>query len=169
MKYSFTILFLLFVALACNSKARTSSPKTENGPKELGEKVFDALKNSDFAAFQSLLMTKEDCATLLKNSTIPPDQHDLFLKPMEGVVEYLHEDARENFSEILDEAKASGIDWNRAELREVMYQVESKDGMQSTDIILSCHFQGNDFAIRILDCQKSSSWRIMGELKFRFR
>lgn len=165
MKHLLAIALITFY----QSTAFSQADKRPTDPKELGEMVFKSFQDENYELFLKYIFSEADCNTMAKNADAPDSLKIEVVKQMKGLTNHIRQTSKENFEMIISSGKQKGLDWKKAKLTDVKFEIKNRDNIQSSDIFLLCKYKNEIFQIKLDNCHKSDAWLMMDKAEIRFK
>lgn len=137
-----------------------------SSPNGFAQLVFTAFKTNDYSLFESLLITRTKYDLMLDKIDATDNEKEEYRKRGLGALSYLHNQAKDNFNNILDNAMENEINWNTVNIIEIIPGYRESQGIEQADIMILAKSGEQKFSIILNNCHKVDNWYIMDELKF---
>jgi len=158
------IPLFLFLVLGWNLTANGQDNIRPQSPKELGEAVFKAFQENNIESFLSLILNESDIDILIEKVDIPDSLKAAGAKNIWGVASTTRQNAKAKFDDALKRISEKDFVWSEAEVVQILDEIETRNGLELTEILL--FFKSGDitFAIRMPVCYKSDAWLMLKEI-----
>ena len=158
-----TTLFI-FLVLGLNLTAIGQDNIRPQSPKELGEAVFKAFQENNFESFLSLILNESDIDILVEKVDIPDSLKAAGAKNIWGIANTTRQNAKVKFDDALTRINEKNFVWPEAEVVQILDEIETRNGLELTEILLFFKSGEVTFAIRMPVCYKSDAWLMLEEI-----
>ena len=163
MKKLLTIILLL--TLGGHSNVFAQDPVRPQTPEELAKAVFKTLQEDDHSSFLSLILNESDIKILMQNADVPDSVKAAGAEKMWSLASATRQSSKFKFDDTLKQINEKGFDWTEAEVVQVLDGIESRNGLEHTEILLFFKSGDTTFAVRMPLCYKSDAWLMFKEME----
>ena len=156
--------FFLLLVLGWNLTAIGQDNIRPQSPKELGEAVFKAFQENKVESFLSLIINKSDIDILIEKVDIPDSLKAAGAKNVWGEANTTRQNAKVKFDDALTRINEKDFVWPEAEVVQILDEIETRNGLELTEILLFFKSGEVTFAIRMPVCYKSDAWLMLKEI-----
>ena len=103
----------------------------------------------------------------MQNADVPDSLKAAGAEKMWGLASATRQNSKLKFDVILKQINEKGFDWTKAEVNQVLHEVESRQGMEQTEIFLFIKSGDTQFAVRMPLCFKSDAWLMFNEIELK--
>jgi len=161
------LTLILLILLGLNSKMLAQESVRPQTPEELAKAVFKSLQEDDHNAFLSLVVDESDVNILAQNVDVPDSLRAAGAENLWGLASITRQNSKAKFDNVLKQINEKEFDWNKAEVVQVLDEVESRMGLEQTEILLFFKSEDLTFAIRMPLCYKSDAWLMLKEIELK--
>jgi hypothetical protein len=165
MKKLLTIILLF--ALGWNSNVLAQESVRPQTPEELAKAVFKTLKEDDHSSYLSLILDKSDVKILVENADVPDSVKASGAEKMWSLASATRQNSKSIFDATLKQINEKGFDWTEAEVDQVLDEIESRNGLEHTEIFFSVKSGDKTYTIRMPLCYKSDAWLMFKEIELK--
>ena len=158
-------IFFLIILIGFSNLCFSQNEDRPSTPKELGELVFEALKENDFQAFQRLVFTESDCEIMIENAQFPDKVKNEIVQQMKGVTKMTRNKNKVVFNHAVHQVKDQCGSWTKVKLKDVKFEINNRNNVKSADVFILCKYKGKELGINLDNCHKSDAWLMMGDLE----
>ncbi len=160
MQKRFAFLVTIFL-LNCNVLPFMKNEKQPaSSPEQLGQFFFDAVIQNDFAAFQNLFATKADFLFFLAKSNLSETEKKEHVSNVNDLLR-AKEEIKTFYDDVLEEAAACKIDWNKATVSKITHERKTVAGVAQLRITVDWEHAGAPYQFVLRQClEGADKWVI---------
>jgi hypothetical protein len=164
MNYLNKLVFTVLACFACVAFTVQCYSTTDGHafPEQLGVSIFKIVKANQIDKLDTYLATKEELVHRMNNSTYHQSKKKQFLERADQLVKTKRENLRKNFASIREAAVKEGIDWSKARITKIQYEV-MKHRFVKAHIEIFFAVDGYEYNFGLWDCLVVERGWMIGE------
>lgn len=162
MKKLISILFLSVILFSCESENK--EVQVSKTPEEMGEVIFNAIKNENGATIRTYFAKNSDIDELLAKSNLSEKKKEKKKKKLQKKVQSLNDGIAKDLAKIHDQE----IKWSETTFDWIDHKNFVKDSVTGADIYIVFSEDQVQYEIKLDDCYITSrGWVLFDRISFK--
>lgn len=162
MKNIISVVLLSLILFSCGNDS--GEVQVSSTPEEMGEELFDAIKNEDAAIVRTYIGVESDIEQWLSNSSLSEKKAEKKKKKLMKKVESLDYNLAKTLAKMYEEK----IDWENTSYDWIDYKNFEKDSVTGADIYIVFSEGKQQYEIKLKNCYPSKrGWVLFDEISFK--
>lgn len=162
MKNIILIFVVSLLFFSCGGEEK--SVQVSQSPEDMGEVIYNAIKNDDAAIIRTYLAVESDVDERLSKSDLGDKKKEKKKKKLLKKVSKVND----GLAKTLDKIKTENIDWSKTNYDWVDYKNFDKDSVNGADIYIVFSEDKQQYEIKLKECYPTSrGWVMFDELSFK--
>ena len=162
MKNIISVVLLSLILFSCGNDS--GEVQVSSTPEEMGEELFDAIKNEDAAIVRTYIGVESDIEQWLSKSSLSEKKAEKKKKKLMKKVESLDYNLAKTLAKLHEEK----IDWGNTSYDWIDYKNFEKDSVTGADIYIVFSKGKQQYEIKLKNCYPSKrGWVLFDEISFK--
>lgn len=162
MKRLFVVFIVSLFLFSCGGEEKEI--QVSASPEEMGEVLFNAIKNEDAATIRTYLAIESDVDERLSKSSLTDKKKEKKKKKLLKKVAKVND----GLAKAIEKIKSETIDWDNTNYDWVDYKNFDKDSVNGADIFIVFSEDRQQYEIKLKECYPTKrGWVLFDEISFK--
>lgn len=162
MKKLLVVFIISLFLISCGGEEKEI--QVSSSPEDMGEVLFNAIKNEDAATIRTYLATESDVDERLAKSSLSEKKKKKKKKKLLKKVAKVND----GLAKVLEKIKGENIDWSKTNYDWVDYKNFDNDSVNGADIYIVFSEDRQQYEIKLKECYPTKrGWVLFDEISFK--